>query len=94
MGFYFYPRGGSAHACRSIATELGRNGIDVTLVAGSRSDIGEHGAAQEFFADAPTCARSTSRPPFAATIRSLSTEAPERHRCTPPTRIGRAPRIP
>jgi glycosyltransferase involved in cell wall biosynthesis len=52
MGFYFYPRGGSAHACRSIATELGRNGIDVTLVAGSRSDIGEHGAAQEFFAGA------------------------------------------
>ena len=52
MGFYFYPRGGSAHACRSIATELGRNGIDVTLLAGSRSDIGEHGAAQDFFADA------------------------------------------
>ena len=52
MGFYFYPRGGSAHACRSIATELGRNGIDVTLLAGSRSDIGEHGAAQDFFAGA------------------------------------------
>ena len=52
MGFYFYPRGGSAHACRSIATELGRNGIDVTLLAGSRSDIGEHGAAREFFAGA------------------------------------------
>lgn len=52
MGFYFYPRGGSAHACRSIATQLGLNGIAVTLVAGSRSDIGEHGAAREFFAGA------------------------------------------
>jgi glycosyltransferase involved in cell wall biosynthesis len=52
MGFYFYPRGGSAHACRSIATQLDRNGIDVTLVAGSRSDIGDHGAAAEFFSGA------------------------------------------
>ena len=52
MGFYFYPRGGSAHACRAMATELGRNGIDVTLLAGSRSDIGEHGAAEAFYAGA------------------------------------------
>ncbi len=52
MGFYFYPRGGSAHACRSMATELGRNGIDVTLLAGSRSDIGDHGSAQAFFTGA------------------------------------------
>jgi glycosyltransferase involved in cell wall biosynthesis len=50
MGFYFYPRGGSAHACRAIATGLVRNGIDVTLVAGSRSDRGERGSAREFFA--------------------------------------------
>jgi glycosyltransferase involved in cell wall biosynthesis len=50
MGFYFYPRGGSAHACRSIASQLGRNGCEVTVVAGSRSDIGEHGAAGDFFA--------------------------------------------
>lgn len=51
MGFYFYPRGGSAHACRSIATELAHNGLDLTLVAGSRSDIGEHGSAERFFTD-------------------------------------------
>jgi glycosyltransferase involved in cell wall biosynthesis len=50
MGFYFYPRGGSAHACRSMAAELGRNGFEVTVVAGSRSDIGEHGSAEDFFA--------------------------------------------
>jgi glycosyltransferase involved in cell wall biosynthesis len=49
MGFYFYPRGGSAHSCRSIAKQLQRNGVEVTLLAGSRSDIGEHGAAEEFF---------------------------------------------
>jgi glycosyltransferase involved in cell wall biosynthesis len=49
MGFYFYPRGGSAHACDSIARELERNGHEVTLVAGSRSDIGEYGSAREFF---------------------------------------------
>ncbi len=49
MGFYFYPRGGSAHACRAIAGELGRNGLDVTIVAGSRSDIGAHGSAREFY---------------------------------------------
>lgn len=49
MGFYFYPRGGSAHACHAIATELGANGLDLTLVAGSRSDIGEHGSAQQFY---------------------------------------------
>jgi glycosyltransferase involved in cell wall biosynthesis len=49
MGFYFYPRGGSAIACDAIATELADNGLDVRLVAGSRSDIGDHGSAPEFF---------------------------------------------
>ncbi len=49
MGFYFYPRGGSAHACHSIARELQSNGLDVTLLAGSRSDLDEHGSAPDFF---------------------------------------------
>jgi glycosyltransferase involved in cell wall biosynthesis len=49
MGFYFYPRGGSAHACDAIARELQRNGHEVTLVAGSRSDLGEYGSARAFF---------------------------------------------
>jgi len=48
-GFYFYPRGGSAHACRAVAAELERDGLEVTLLAGSRSDLGEHGSAQRFF---------------------------------------------
>jgi glycosyltransferase involved in cell wall biosynthesis len=50
MGLYFYPRGGSAHACRSIALALARNGLDVTLLAGSRSDCEDRGLAEEFFA--------------------------------------------
>jgi len=51
MGFYFYPRGGSAHAARAIATELERSGLDVTLVTGSRSDMEDRGLATDFFCD-------------------------------------------
>jgi glycosyltransferase involved in cell wall biosynthesis len=50
MGIYFYPRGGSAHACRSIARELGDSGVRVTLLAGSRSDLGEAALAPSFYA--------------------------------------------
>lgn len=49
MGFYFYPRGGSAHAARAIAGELESNGLDVTLLSGSRSDLGEDALAERFF---------------------------------------------
>lgn len=49
MGFYFYPRGGSAHACEALSGELDRHGFDVTLLAGSRSDNAGLGSAQEFF---------------------------------------------
>jgi glycosyltransferase involved in cell wall biosynthesis len=50
MGVYFYPRGGSAHVNRSIARQLERNGLEVTLLSGSRSDLGEVGQAQSFYA--------------------------------------------
>ncbi len=50
MGFYFSPRGGSAHACRAIATELGRHRVNVKLLAGSRRDFGSHADASSFFA--------------------------------------------
>jgi glycosyltransferase involved in cell wall biosynthesis len=50
MGIYFYPRGGSAQVCRSLARELGANGLDITLLAGSRSDLGEIGLASSFYA--------------------------------------------
>jgi glycosyltransferase involved in cell wall biosynthesis len=50
MGMYFYPRGGSAHSCRSLARELGRNDIEVTLLAGSRPDLGGEASAPNFYA--------------------------------------------
>jgi glycosyltransferase involved in cell wall biosynthesis len=50
IGIYFYPRGGSAHSCRSIARELGGNGLEVTLLAGSRSDLGGEAEASSFYA--------------------------------------------
>ncbi|HEY6761164.1 MAG TPA: glycosyltransferase family 4 protein [Baekduia sp.] len=44
----FFPRGGSAHVARALATELPAHGWDVTLVTGSRA--GGHGDARRFFA--------------------------------------------
>jgi len=49
MGTYFYPRGGSAHGARSLARELGDHGIEVMLLAGSRSDLGEAALASNFY---------------------------------------------
>lgn len=50
IGTYFYPRGGSAHVCRSIARELGARGARVKVVAGSRSDLAGEGKAADFYA--------------------------------------------
>lgn len=50
MGIYFYPRGGSAHVCRALAGEFTRNDFEVTVLSGSRSDLGEHGLAESFYA--------------------------------------------
>jgi glycosyltransferase involved in cell wall biosynthesis len=47
----FSPRGGSAHAARALARELRKQGYSITLVAGSRSDLGEHGDARAFYGD-------------------------------------------
>jgi glycosyltransferase involved in cell wall biosynthesis len=49
MGIYFYPRGGSAHSTRSIVRELGESGFEVTLLAGSRSDLGDEALAASFY---------------------------------------------
>jgi glycosyltransferase involved in cell wall biosynthesis len=49
MGIYFYPRGGSAHVCRALAREFERNGLGVTTLSGSRSDLGEHALAPSFY---------------------------------------------
>jgi glycosyltransferase involved in cell wall biosynthesis len=50
MGIYFYPRGGSAHSARAISRELGANGFEVTLLSGSRSDLGDDSRAESFYA--------------------------------------------
>jgi glycosyltransferase involved in cell wall biosynthesis len=50
MGTYFYPRGGSAHVARALARELGKQGIEVTLVSGSRTDLGPAADARAFYA--------------------------------------------
>jgi glycosyltransferase involved in cell wall biosynthesis len=52
-GFYFYPRGGSAHAARAIARELAGREVELTLVAGTRSDVGVDADATRFFAGIP-----------------------------------------
>jgi glycosyltransferase involved in cell wall biosynthesis len=49
MGVYFYPRGGSAHVCRALAREFERNDFEVTVLSGSRSDLGEHALAASFY---------------------------------------------
>jgi glycosyltransferase involved in cell wall biosynthesis len=49
MGIYFYPRGGSAHVNRALAREFERSGFEVTVMSGSRSDLGEHALASSFY---------------------------------------------
>ncbi len=48
----FYPRGGSSHAARALAGGLRDLGHPVTLLAGSRSDLGRHSDATVFFGGA------------------------------------------
>jgi glycosyltransferase involved in cell wall biosynthesis len=48
-GLMFFPRGGSAHVARALATELPAHSWDVTLVTGSLS--GGHGDATTFYKD-------------------------------------------
>jgi glycosyltransferase involved in cell wall biosynthesis len=50
MALAFFPRGGSAHVARNLATALDRGGWDVTIVSGSLSRPGEPGDAREFYA--------------------------------------------
>ena len=50
MALAFFPRGGSAHVARNLATALDGGGWDVTIVSGSLSRPGEPGDAREFYA--------------------------------------------
>jgi glycosyltransferase involved in cell wall biosynthesis len=47
MGLLFYPRGGSAHVARNLASALPRTGWDVTVLSGSLS--GRAGDARAFY---------------------------------------------
>ena len=46
----FFPRGGSAHVARALATALPRHGWEDTLLSGSRTDLGGRGDASRFYA--------------------------------------------
>jgi glycosyltransferase involved in cell wall biosynthesis len=50
MGLAFFPRGGSAHVARNLATALGGAGWDVTILSGSLTRPDEPGDAAEFYA--------------------------------------------
>jgi glycosyltransferase involved in cell wall biosynthesis len=50
MGLAFFPRGGSAHVARNLASALGGAGWDVTILTGSLARPGEPGNAREFYA--------------------------------------------
>jgi len=47
----FFPRGGSAHVARALAQGLRKHGCEVTLLAGTRTDLDSHGDAREFYGD-------------------------------------------
>ena len=47
----FSPRGGSAYVVRALARGLRERGCSVTLVAGSRGDLGRHGDARSFYGE-------------------------------------------
>jgi glycosyltransferase involved in cell wall biosynthesis len=49
MGLAFFPRGGSAHVARNLATALGATGWDVTILSGSVTRPGEPGDARAFY---------------------------------------------
>jgi glycosyltransferase involved in cell wall biosynthesis len=45
----FFPRGGSAGVTRAFARGLRLRGVEVRLLAGSRSDLGPHGDARDYY---------------------------------------------
>lgn len=47
----FFPRGGSSHVARALARELPAHGWEVTVLSGSRRDLGDHADARRFYAN-------------------------------------------
>jgi glycosyltransferase involved in cell wall biosynthesis len=50
MALAFFPRGGSSHVARNLASALGGAGWDVSVLSGSITRPGEPGDAREFYA--------------------------------------------
>jgi glycosyltransferase involved in cell wall biosynthesis len=71
----FSPRGGSAPVARALAVGLRARGYEVTLVAGSRADLGSHGDARCFYGDVHPVSFDAA----------LATEAPLRYEGSPGT---------
>lgn len=55
MGLLFYPRGGSAHVARNLASALPQAGWDVTVLSGSVTLPDHPGDARSFYADLEVC---------------------------------------
>ena len=55
MGLLFYPRGGSAHVARNLATALPHAGWDATIVSGRSRSPNHPGDARSFYADLEVC---------------------------------------
>jgi glycosyltransferase involved in cell wall biosynthesis len=55
MGLLFYPRGGSSHVARNLATALPHAGWDATIVSGSVTLPNHPGDARSFYADLEVC---------------------------------------
>jgi glycosyltransferase involved in cell wall biosynthesis len=68
----FYPRGGSAHAARALARGLRARGWSVTLLAGSRTDLGPDSDAEAFYDEV----RPVRFDPALATDAPLAYEGP------------------
>ena len=49
MGLLFYPRGGSAHVARNLASALPQAGWDATILSGSVTLAGHPGDARDFY---------------------------------------------
>jgi glycosyltransferase involved in cell wall biosynthesis len=74
MGLAFFPRGGSAHVARNLATALGETGWDVAILSGSVTKPGEPGDASEFYAGLDVRPQDFTR----------ALEAPDPMRADPP----------
>ena len=83
MGLLFYPRGGSAHVARNLATALPQAGWDATIVSGSVTLPNHPGDATAFYEDLDV------RPvDMTARAQRAPTRWPATRRCIPPTRTG------